>query len=182
MSGNPDKAGRWPQCDVWVAPKGTTFPADPSEDPGNDFDLIGYLDGSAGVVKSMDEDNDKLKAWGGATIDSVNTFNGESFAFTAIEDNDVVWGVVYAGSDAPTTATGVTTRVAKVPKRGEQAWLIRLSRSDGTKKDYQVPLGVARPSGDVTENETDLGGTEITVDVLSNSSDELHTEVIKTAS
>lgn len=182
MAGDADKAGRWVEADVWVAPLGTTPPATIDAAPGTDFDLVGFLDGDAGVVKALDEDSDTLKAWGGVPIEDVSTFNGETFAFTAIEDNDVVWNLVYQGSDAPVTATGVTTRTAKVPVRGPQVFLIELRRSNGDKKRYLIPKGVARPTSDLTENETDLGGQEITVNVLANSSNELHTETLLDAS
>ena len=182
MAGDVTKAGRWPEADVYVAPLGTTPPVDIDTAPAAEWNLVGFLDGDAGVVKSLDEDSDTLKAWGGTPIEDVSTFNGETFQFTAIEDNDVVWGMVYQGSSTPTTVTGTTTRVAKVPVRGPQAFLIRLSRGSGAKKQYLIPKGVARPTGDMAENETDLGGTEITVNVLANSSNELHTEIIKAAS
>jgi hypothetical protein len=181
MAGDATKAGRWSEADVWVAPLGTTPPTDIDTDPATGWDLIGYLDGDAGVVKSLDEDSSTLKAWGGVPIEDVSTFNGESFAFTAVEDNDVVWMLLYPGSAAPTTATGTTTRVASVPNRVPQAWLIRLTRGDGTKKQYLITKGVGRPTSDITENETDLSGVEITVNVLANSSNELHTETIKAA-
>lgn len=181
MAGDATKAGRWTEADVWVAPLGTTPPADIDTIPGAGWELIGFLDGDAGVVKSLDEDSDTLKAWGGAPLEDVSTFNGETFQFTALEDNDVVWQVIYQGSDAPTTATGTTTRVAKVPVRGPQAWLIRLTRSTGALKQYLIPKGVGRPSSDLTENETDLGGAEITVNVLADSSNQLHTETLKAA-
>jgi hypothetical protein len=72
--------------------------------------------------------------------------------------------------------SGVTTRVAKVPKRQPSAWLIRLTRANGDVKEYVIPKGTGAPSSDVTENETDLGGTEITVSVLSGSDETLHHE------
>ena len=177
MLGDTSKAGRWPECDVWNAPLGTTPPA-PGVDPAVEWDLVGFMDGSAGVVKSLDEDSSTLKAWGGVPIENINTFNGESFAFTAVEDNDVVWGIVYAGSPPPTSAAGVTTRVAKVPNRQPTAWLVRLKRANGDVKEYLIAKGTGAPTSDVTENETDLGGTEITVTVLSDSDNTLHTERI----
>lgn len=179
MLGDTSKAGRWAECDVWNAPLGTTPPL-PGEDPAVDWDLVGFMDGSAGVVKSLDEDSSVLKAWGGVQIENINTFNGESFAFTAVEDNDVVWGIVYAGSPAPTTdaTTQVKTRTAKVPNRIPSAWLIRLKRADGTIKEYVIAKGTGAPTSDVTENETDLGGTQITVTVLSDSDQNLHVENI----
>lgn len=176
MLGDTSKAGRWPECDVWNAPIGTTPPL-AGEDPAAEWDLVGFLDGDAGVVKALDEDSSTLKAWGGVPIENINQFNGESFKFTAVEDNDVVWGIVYAGSPAPEApVAGVTTRIAKVPNRVPSAWLIRLKRASGDVKEYLIAKGTGAPSSDVTENEGDLGGTEITVSVLSDSENTLHTE------
>lgn len=175
MQGDTSNAGRWPECDVWRAPLGTTPPA-PNADPAAEWDLVGFLDGDAGLVKALDEDSSTLKAWGGVPIENVNNFNGESFKFTAIEDNDVVWGILYEGSPTPTVAGGVTTRVAKVPNRVPCAWLIRLKRSNGAVKEYLIAKGTGAPSSDITENDKDLGGTEITVSVLSDSTNTLHTE------
>lgn len=175
MQGDTSKAGRWVECDVWHAELGTTPPAANAE-PGPEWDLVGFLDPGAGVVKALDEDSSVLKAWGGVPIENVHTFNGETIKFTAIEDNDVVWGLVYAGSPEPTTASGVTTRLAKVPNRVPSAWLIRLKRANGAVKEYLIAKGTGAPSSDITENEADLGGTEITITVLSDSEDNLHTE------
>lgn len=178
MGGTVANAGRWAEVDVWSAPAGTAFPATIDDAPATGWDLVGFMDGSAGVVKALDEDSDTLKAWGGTPIEIVSTFNGESFTFTAVEDNDVVWNLIYQGSDAPVTASGVTTRTAKVPKRVSLAWIIEL-RNGTKKKQYRIAKGTPRLASDITENETDLGGAEITVSAISNDTNELHDELIK---
>ncbi len=178
MAGTATNAGRWPEADVWTAPSGSDIPSTIDTEPGTDWDLVGYLDGDAGVVKALDEDSDTLKAWGGAPIEDVSTFNGQTIAFTAIEDNDVVWSLIYQGSDAPSASGGVTTRVAKVPVRAPRMFLIEL-RNGSKKKRYLVEKGVVRPTSDITENETDLGGIELTINCLVDDNDALHTEQIK---
>lgn len=180
MAGDTTKAGRWAALDVWVAPLGTTPPADGTATPGAGWELIGFMHPD-GLKQDMDEDSSTLVAYGGTPIEDVSKFNGMSFAFTAIEDNDVVWGLVFDGSEAPTTASGVTTRVAKVPVRSPRAWLIRQERADGTKKQRSIKKGVGRPTSFNDENETDLAGTEITVNVLADSANELLTETITAA-
>lgn len=179
MAGDATKAGRWATCDVYRGALGVTPPTSPKVAPStSDYDLVGYLDASAGLIKSLDEDSTVLSAWGGATIENVFKFNGESFKFTAIEDSNIVFDIVYQGSATPTQAAGTTTRTAKIPNHKPSAWLIRLTRTSGIVKDYQIAKGTGALSSDVTEDESDLGGSEITVTVLSNSDRELHKELV----
>lgn len=177
MAGDATNAGRWAECDVYEAPVGTTPPVDNDTDPSATWNLIGFLDPDDGLPRGFEEDSDTKSAWGGATIDVINTFNGESFTFTGIEDNDVMFGLVYEGSATPSAVGSLKTRVAKVPVRDNHAWLFQL-RNGTKKKTYIVQKGRISAVALKDENNADLGGATITVTSISNSDNELHTEMI----
>lgn len=176
MAGDVTQTGRWAEADVFRAPVGTLAPTTAEGALDADWKAVGFLDGEAGIVKAMEESSETLTVWGGTPVDSTSEFGGATFTFTAVEDNDEMFSIRYEGSAAPTTTVDTKTRVAKVPVRGEWAWLIRLQRPGKTKVTV-VPKGKVAEAGEVNENETELPTQEITVNILSASDKTLFTEL-----
>lgn len=179
--GDPTKAGRWATIDVWYAPTGTTAPADNDTAPSATWVPIGFID-PEGLSETLDEDSDTLTAYDGTPIEVVPKFNGATFTFTGIEDNDAMFGLIYEGSATPGAPVGgVTTRVAKVPTRVNHAWLIRWA--NGAKKKMRiVPLGKVSAVALKDTKSDALGGAAITVSIVANSNRELMTDSLKAAS
>lgn len=91
---------------VWIAPKGTDLPADFGELPAG-FVELGWLS-EDGVAEEHTADKAEFKAWQGGTIVKVKrTSAGFKATVNAIEDNDVVRGLIHRGQ-APTVTSGVT--------------------------------------------------------------------------
>jgi hypothetical protein len=175
MSGTASNVKVWAEIEVYVADVGATAPTTPDEDPGSGWDPIGFLS-SDGIPQELDEDSNTLKSYEGVPVGSISTFNKSTFGFTAIEDNDVVKQAIYQGSDAPTTATGVKTFVAKIPKRVPRAWLLHFHTGDDHAMQI-VKKGTVSGVDLVDKKADDLGGATITVSRLATSGDELFTEL-----
>lgn len=175
MSGTVTNVKVWDEIEVYSAPLGTTPPTDPSATPSVSWEPWGFLD-PAGLKQTLDENSDTLKSYEGIPVHVTSEFNGSTFVFTAIEDNDVVQTQIYEGSDAPTVSNGVRTFVAKVPKRAVKAWLLHFH--SGNDHAMQI-VKKGQISGVSLADKTrkDLGGAEITVTRVATDSGELFTEI-----
>ena len=100
MSGNPENTSVWGDANAFVAPKGTTLPADIDTEFGAGWELVGILDGSAGLPEGRSRSETDHSGWGVGIIKT--TFKDEKVEvmFTALEWNETVRGLVYPGSSA----------------------------------------------------------------------------------
>lgn len=81
---------------IFVAPKGTTLPADATTALGGTFSLLGFTS-DAGVQISESSNSESIKAWEGRVeVYSVRTEYTESVSFTPIQCNadvaKLTWG------------------------------------------------------------------------------------------
>lgn len=175
MSGTITNVKVWDEIEVYVADLGTAAPTDPASAPGAGWEAFGFMD-PAGLGQTLDETSNTLKTYEGIPAKVVTEFDGSTFTFTAIEDNDVVRTTIYEGSSAPTVANGVKTFVAKKPTRAEHAWLIHMH--SGSDHAMQI-IKKGQVSGVSLADRTraDLGGAAITVTRVATSSGELFTEL-----
>jgi len=109
MTGTTANASVWANADVYVAPVGTTIPADESTAFGAGWDLVGLLDGSAGFEYSRTEDKKDFYAWGGILVATSRKNHKSMYKFTALEDNAVTRSLVWPGS----TATEISVPVVQ---------------------------------------------------------------------
>lgn len=91
---------------VWIAPVGTDLPVDFGK-LGPAFVELGWVS-EDGVEEEHTSDKAEFKAWQGGTIVKVKrTSAGFKATVSAIEENDVVRGLIHRGQTADTTAPGV---------------------------------------------------------------------------
>ncbi|MCP9205500.1 Ig-like domain-containing protein [Streptomyces sp. NEAU-Y11] len=112
MSGDPMKANLWTDADVYISTNlSATLPADANSAFGVDWKLVGLLDGDEGFPESRDEDTDDKFAWGGILVRTSRQHFKLTKSFTALEDNDTTYSLLWPGS-SPTQI--VVPRPAKV--------------------------------------------------------------------
>jgi hypothetical protein len=148
MAGDPLKANLWTDADVYISTNlSATLPASASDDFGVDWDLIGLLDGDDGFPESRDEDTDDKFAWGGILVRTSRNHFKLTKSFTALEDNDTTFSLLWPGS----TATQI-----KVPRPAKV--LVAFETREGDKVRRLISANYAEISldGDHGENETDL--------------------------
>jgi len=94
MAGDPTLAAVWGGADVLIAPVGTAIPV------GNAafvaaWQYVGLLDGGQGFEESIETESTDHEAWGYGVI--ATTYKGTKVTktFTALEENEVVMGLVY---------------------------------------------------------------------------------------
>lgn len=103
MAGDTLNARHWAEADVYVnfTPETATTPSD-AEDPfGEDWDLVGLLDGGQGFAESVSETTTDTYAWGKVLIASVRSDFKLTRTFTAYEDNETTQRLLWPGSDTP---------------------------------------------------------------------------------
>lgn len=179
MSGTASNVKVWAEIEVYTAPIGTTPPVSPSAAIAAPWVPWGFMSPD-GVKQTLDESSDTLKSYEGIPVFSISSFDGSTFEFTAIEDNDVVDQYVYEGSAAPTTVTGVKTFIAKIPQRVPYAWLIHMHT--GTDHALQImKKGQISGVSLADKKAADLGGATITVSRLAGTDKELFTRLTTAA-
>lgn len=148
MAGDPLKANLWTDADVYISTNlSATLPANASTPFGVDWDLVGLLDGDDGFPESRDEDTDDKFAWGGILVRTSRNHFKLTKSFTAIEDNDTTFSLLWPGSSASQI---------KVPRPAKV--LVAFETREGDKVRRLITANYAEVSldGDHGENETDL--------------------------
>ncbi|WP_030303506.1 hypothetical protein [Streptomyces katrae] len=148
MAGDPLKANLWTDADVYISTNlSATLPANAGTPFGVDWDLVGLLDGDDGFPESRDEDTDDKYAWGGILVRTSRTHFKLTKSFTALEDNDTTFSLLWPGS---------TASVIKVPRPAKV--LVAFETREGDKVRRLITSNYAEVTldGDHGENETDL--------------------------
>jgi hypothetical protein len=148
VAGDPLKANLWTDADVYISTNlSATLPANASTPFGVDWDLVGLLDGDDGMPESRDEDTDDKYAWGGILVRTSRAHFKLTKSFTALEDNDTTYSLLWPGS---------TSTQIKVPRPAKV--LVAFEVREGAKVRRLITANYAEVSldGDHGETETDL--------------------------
>jgi uncharacterized protein YjdB len=157
VAGDPLKANLWTDADVYTSTNlSATLPANASTAFGVDWDLVGLLDGDEGFPESRDEDTDDKFAWGGILVKTSRNHFKLTKSFTALEDNDTTFSLLWPGSSATQI---IVPRPAKL--------LVAFEVREGTKVRRLITANYAEVSldGDHGENETDLESMAFTATI-----------------
>lgn len=161
MAGSAANADVWEGADVYVAPIGTTLPDDLITPLDAAFKPIGLLSDADGLLKQRSQDTKDLSAWGKGNVRSTKKNHKRMFQVTALEDNDVVFGLANPGSTSAAVG-GVTTRTVKRPRTDPRAYVFELTDGDTTKR-IVVPRGEVTDVGEVKLIDEDFEATQLTV-------------------
>lgn len=165
---------------VFRAPAGTALPTDATTALNEAFVCLGYVS-EDGLTQTLTRESDEIKAWGGDTVLTTQTNFGETFQFTLIEPLNVdVKKAVYGDSNVTgTLAAGITTTVNST-ELSEAEWVFEMVQN-GALCRIVLPNGKVSEIGDITYNDSDPIGYEITVTCLPDASGNVSYEYLKTA-
>ena len=105
---------------VLSAPLGTAAPTDATSELNELFKALGYVD-EAGVKRTTDSSEEKIKAWGGSTVKIVRTEHSVAYTFSFLESaNATVLKAIY-GEENVTITPPTTTHggLIEIKEKGE---------------------------------------------------------------
>ena len=166
---------------VYVAPEGTTLPANSTSALASAFVELGYAS-EDGLSNSSSPESDVIKAWGGDTVCTVTKGRGDEFSLTLIEAVNVdVLKLVY-GSDnvSGTLATGIAVAV-NAKDTGERVFVMDMILRDNATKRIVIPRGRIAEVGEVKYSDSSAVGYQIKIRCEADSQGNSHYEYIKEA-
>lgn len=167
---------------VWNAPLGTAVPTDSTTPLSGSYTCVGYVS-EDGVGNSINRTTKDIKAWGGDTVDRIQTGFGDDFKLSLLQANDpdAVSAVFGEGNVTGTLATGMSLKVnsATVPAR---VWVIDTVLKDGGTKRLVIPNGTPSMSGDIKYDDQNVVMYPVTIGALPDTAGNTHYEYSKSGS
>lgn len=178
MSGDVDSPRIWAGADVYVAPVGSTAPTDTTTALDAAFKALGLLSDD-GATEGRSEDTTDHYAWGGILVRTTRAHHKRTMKVTALEDNDIVFKLVNAGSTSA-TVTGRTTRTVKVPTTDPRAFVFELTDGTNTWRRH-IAKGEVLEVADIAFSESDMTAYELTINVYPAADGTLFTDITDSA-
>ena len=146
-----------------VAPVGTTLPTNATAELATAFKSLGYVD-EDGLTNAGIFNPEEIKAWGGDTVLTLDSGEGETYKFTLIEATNVDVLKFIFGDDnvSGTLQTGIS--IAKGDySRPEQVMVFDMILRDNALKRVVVPKAVITAVADITYKDSEAVGYEVTI-------------------
>lgn len=163
---------------IYSAPLGTTLPTDATTALNVAFKNLGYVS-EDGVKNSDERSTDDIKAWGGDTVNTVQTEKKDTFTYTLIEALNVdVLKEVYGESNVSgELATGITIK-SNSTQLLPHCIVIETVLTDNALKRIVLPNAKVTEVGEITYGDSDNVGYETTVTCYPDTAGNTHYEYI----
>ena len=158
---------------VLIAPVGTALPTGATTAPNASFVAAGYI-GEDGLTETTDRSTDKVKAWGGDVVKVLQTDFSVTYQFTFLESlNAEVLKAVYGDDNVTTTAASASAGTLHAVKiNGDvltrKSFIFEVKDGDARIR-IVVPDGQITEVGDVTYNDSEVVGYQVTVEAFRDS-------------
>lgn len=151
---------------VYSAPLETVLPVDAVTELGVGFKSLGYIS-EDGLTNSNKPETEKIIAWGGQTVATVQTSKEDTFTYTLIESTNVnVLKEVYG----PDNVTGTLDTGIKIKANSNElpahVLVIDMILNDGILKRIVIPNGKVSEIGEISYTDADAIGYETTLDCI----------------
>lgn len=162
---------------IYWAAIGSTLPTDATTALGSDFKCLGYAS-EDGVTNDNAPSSDKVKAWGGDTVLSMQTERPDTFGVTLIEAlNEDVLKTIY-GANNVTVADGAITIKATADDMPRGSWVFEMILKGGKAKRIVIPDGSISDLGTINYKDDEAIGYDITITAVPDTNGVYHYEYI----
>jgi len=150
-----------PEGAAFVAQPGTELPTSALTKLPSEWINVGYAS-DAGLTNTLSRESTEIKAWGGATVATVQTGYSETYKLKLIEClNEVVLKELFGQNNV--TVSGGEIRVAHTAEElTYHPWCFDVILSDRLKR-VLIPEGKITSVGDTVYVDGDVVGYEITI-------------------
>lgn len=165
---------------IYYAPLATTLPNDATTAiDTTKYTKLGYAS-EDGVTNTNSPESDKIKAWGGDTVLTMQTEKSDEWGVTLIESLNVdVLKVVYGTSNVSgTLATGISIS-ANSSEPTEYVWVFDMVMRGGALKRIVLPDAKISEIGEIVYKDDELVGYELTLEAMPDASGNTHYEYIE---
>lgn len=167
---------------VYRAPIGTTVPTDAITNLTSAFIDMGYIS-EDGVSNSNSPESETVNAWGGTPVLRIQSSKDDTYALTFISAmNPEVQKMVYG--DTNVTGTDVTTGLtvtANAKELEEYVYVIDMLAKGNVLHRVVIPAAKPTEIGDITYNDSDPVGYEVTLGCTADTEGNTHYEYWQTA-
>lgn len=163
---------------VFVAPLETPLPTDATAELNEAFKNLGFVS-DEGLKNNNTASSKETKAWGGATVNSTQTEKTDKFQLELIEALNVdTLKFVYGDKNVTgTLETGIKIK-AGAEESATQILVIDMILKDGILKRIVVPLAKLTEMGEISYNDEDGVGYDVTISAFLDGDGGSHYEYI----
>ena len=165
---------------VYWAPLGSSLPTSAAASLDAAFKPLGYVS-EDGVTNNNSPESDKVKAWGGDTVLTLQTDRPDTFSMTLLESLNVnVLNVIY-GANNVVEAGGAITVKATAEEMTFGSWVIDMVVRGSRAKRIVIPNGTITELGDIAYKDSEATGYAVTITDVPDTNGVYHYEYVAAA-
>lgn len=164
---------------IYCAPLATTLPTDATTALNNAFKGLGYVS-EDGLTNANSFDSENVKAWGGDTVDTIESNKVDTFKFKLLEtlNADVIKAVFGSANVSGALSTGMTVK-ANAKEREAMSWVVEMILRGGILKRIVVPNAKISAIAEIVYKDNEATGYDVTITAFPDASGNTHYEYIK---
>lgn len=164
---------------IYSAPLGTTLPTDAVTELDDAFKSLGYIS-EDGLTNNNTPETDTIKAWGGDTVDVVQSEKADTFGYTLIEALNVeVLKEVYGPNNVSGSLDTMITIKANATLLEAHCLVVDMVLKAGVLKRIVIPNATVSEIGEISYADEDAIGYETTLTAMPDENGDTHIEYIQ---